>query len=159
METLIRRRSDASDLGLHCMPLSGIKDARLIWVKTKQKCNHQFIDSFSLFHSSVLSPSLWEESRHDDWNIVYWESLNLQDGRQYHCWKQCMGQLLCKPRTLSSFSNPRQWTCWGHVTSLGTKTGDQRSHVRQWHRPKSLRPFLSKYTGGKPRNYHEIVLT
>ena len=28
------RRSVASDLGMHCLPMSDEKDARLIWVKT-----------------------------------------------------------------------------------------------------------------------------
>ena len=29
-------RSAVSDLGLHCMPMSHKKDARLIWVKTEK---------------------------------------------------------------------------------------------------------------------------
>ena len=35
VETLIRHRILVSDLDLHCLPISHIKDARLIWVKVQ----------------------------------------------------------------------------------------------------------------------------
>ena len=38
-------RSVASDLGLHCLPMSHRKDARLIWVKHLPKVKSQHINS------------------------------------------------------------------------------------------------------------------
>ena len=44
----------ASDLGLHCFPMSHTKDARLLWVNE----NNQFISDFIMFSLCLKDPFL-----------------------------------------------------------------------------------------------------
>ena len=55
METLIRQNV-ASDLGLHCLPMSHKKDARLIWVNETGLLHIVFISGGILipFHSFYI---------------------------------------------------------------------------------------------------------
>ena len=47
------QHSAASDLGLHCLAMSHIKEARLIWVKTNIN-GAQKLDSFYLMKLKLL---------------------------------------------------------------------------------------------------------
>ena len=54
VESLIRLRFVASDLVLHCLPMSYKKDARLIWVKHMRQ-EPFLINCSASFHISYLS--------------------------------------------------------------------------------------------------------
>ena len=58
VENLIRRRvSAASDLVLHCLPMSHKKDARHIWVKFIETCEKYWIIFCHYFTAKIVAVS------------------------------------------------------------------------------------------------------
>ena len=67
--------SAASDLGLHCLPMSQKWDARLMWVKVfglKIICYHKTIDSYSVsFLCNASNYYLWKKIQNKIFSMIH----------------------------------------------------------------------------------------